>query len=389
MKKIRVNWSMQTKKKVKIGAIILIAILIILCLAFYIGNVEFRSFFDRYILRKEIVENNVTSIDISTMENPSIYAYDKYITILNKNKLTTYSTSGKKEYEHDISVSDALYASNNRFLVVAQKNGQNLYLISESNLLWQTEIEGEIQKIDVNKNGYVSVIISGSSHKTVIATYSPAGKELFKTYLSSTIAIDTSISNDNKYLAIAEINTSGTLIQSNVKTISVEKAQNDPTNSVIYIHNEEIDKLITDIEYQDKNKLAILYDNGINVLYEQNETQSVSFQDNKTTFASLELDNYAAYTIEKTTGLFNTNTQLILKNIGADKENIYTAEGTVKDIKTSGNKIALNLGSEVHFVNTNGWLVKKYISEKEIKDIVIADNIAGIVYKDKIEIANL
>lgn len=389
MRKININLSLQTKKKIKIAAIIIVAILIILCLGFYIGNAGFRSFFDRYILRKEIVENNVTSIDISTMENPSIYAYDKYITILNKNKLTTYSSSGKKEYEHDISVSDALYASNNRFLAIAQKNGQNLYLISESNLLWQTEIEGEIQKINVNKNGYVSVIISGSSHKTVIETYSPAGKELFKTYLSSTIAIDTSISKDNKYLAIAEINTSGTLIQSNIKIISVEKAQNDPTNSVIHIHNEEINKLITDIEYQDKNKLAILYDNGINVLYEQNETQSVSFQDNKTTFASLELDNYAAYTIEKTTGLFNTNTQLILKNIGADKENIYTAEGTVKDIKTSGNKIALNLGSEVHFVNTNGWLVKKYVSEKEIKDIVIADNIAGIVYKDKIEIANL
>jgi len=389
MKKISINLSPQTKKKIKIAAIILVTILIILCLGFYIGNAEFRSFFDRYILRKEIVENNVTSIDISTMENPSIYAYDKYITILNKNKLTTYSSSGKKEYEHDISVSDALYASNNRFLVVAQKNGQNLYLISESNLLWQTEIEGEIKKINVNKNGYVSVIISGSSYKTVVATYSPAGKELFKTYLSSTIAIDTSISNDNKYLAIAEISTSGTLIQSNIKIISVEKAQSDPTNSVIYTHNEELNKLITDIEYQDKNKLVILWDNGINVLYEQNETQSVSFEENKTTFASINLDNYGVYTIERTTGLFNTNTQLILKNISADKENIYTAEGTVKDIKTCGNKIALNLGSRVDFVNTNGWLVKKYVSEKEVKDIVIAENVAGIVYKDKIEIANI
>lgn len=389
MKKIKNKWKIQMNPKVKIGCIILITILIVLSIAFYIGNEEFRSFFDRYIFRKEIVENNVTNIDISTMENPSIYAYNKYITILNKNKLITYSSSGKKEYEHDISVSDALYSSNNRFLAVAQKNGQNIYLISEANILWQTEIEGEIQKINVNKNGYVSVIISGSSYKTVIVTYSPSGKELFKTYLSSTIAIDTSISNDNKYLGIAEISTSGTLIQSNIKIISVEKAQNDPTNSVIYTYNEEINKLITNIEYQDKNKLVILLDDGINVLYEQNEIQSVSFGDNKTTFAGLELENYVAYTIEKTTGLFNTNTQLILKNILTEKESIYTAEGNIKDIKTSGNKIALNLGSEVHFVNTNGWLVKKYVSEKEIKDIVISNNIAGIVYKDKIEIANL
>ncbi len=225
MKKIKIKINEKSKKKIIIGITILLIVIMILIIALYIGNEGFRRFIDRNILRKEIVQNNVASIDISNLENPSIYAYDKYITVLNKNNLTTYSSSGKKEYEHEISVSDALYASNNRFLAIAQKNGQNLYLISEQNLLWQTEIEGEIQKINVNKNGYVSVIITGGSYKAIIATYSPAGKELFKTYLSSTIAIDTSISNDNKYLSVAEINTSGTLIQSNVKIISIEKAR--------------------------------------------------------------------------------------------------------------------------------------------------------------------
>lgn len=222
----KINWNEKTKKKVMVGGVILLVAVIILLIALYIGNKSVRTFIDRYILRKEIVQNNVTSIDISTLENPSIYAYDKYITTLNKNKLTTYSSSGKKEYEQEISISDAIYSSNNRFLGIAQKNGQNLYLISEQNILWQAEIEGEIQKINVNKNGYVSVIIKGGSYKTVIAIYSPAGKELFKTYLSSTLAVDAVISNDNKYLAIAEINTSGTLIQSNIKIISVEKARN-------------------------------------------------------------------------------------------------------------------------------------------------------------------
>ena len=58
-------------------------------------------------------------------------------------------------------------------------------------------------------------------------------------------------------------------------------------------------------------------------------------------------------------------------------------------MKTYANKIALNLGSSVEFINTNGWLVKKYISEKEVKDIVLSENIVGIVYKDKVEISNL
>lgn len=389
MKKIKINLNKQAKKKLLITGAIALITLIILCIALYIGNSSFRRFFDRYILRKEIVSNNVASIDISTLENPSIYAYSKYITILSKNKLITYSSSGSKEYEHEISVSDAIYASNNRFLAVAQKSGQNLYVISEANLLWETEVEGEIQKINVNKNGYVSVIISGSTYKTIIATYSPTGKELFKTYLSSTIAIDTDISNDNKYLSIAEINTSGTLIQSNIKIISVEKAQNDPTNSVIYTHNLEANKLITDIQYGNQNKLAIQYDDGISILHEEKENSIISFKDNKTTFASIDLNNYSAYTNEKSTGLFSSKTQVTLKNNITEKENIYTADGTAKDIKTHSANIALNLGSQVDFINTNGWLIKKYVSEREIKDIVIAESVAGIVYKDKIEIANI
>ena len=38
------------------------------------------------------------------------------------------------------------------------------------------------------------------------------------------------------------------------------------------------------------------------------------------------------------------------------------------------------------FVSKDGWLCKKYIGSKEIKDIYISKNIAAIVYKDRIDI---
>ncbi len=133
----------------------------------------------------------------------------------------------------------------------------------------------------------------------------------------------------------------------------------------------------------------MLYDDGISILEEQNIQQDISFKENKVTFSSIDLDNYSIYTQEKNTNLFNTNTQIIIKNTGTEKENIYTAQGTIKDIKTCSNKIAINLGSSVEFINTSGWLIKKYVSEKEIKDIVLSNGIVGIVYKDKVEVASI
>ena len=56
---------------------------------------------------------------------------------------------------------------------------------------------------------------------------------------------------------------------------------------------------------------------------------------------------------------------------------------------TYGDIISMNLGTEVEFVNTSGWLVKRYIANQEITNIVVSDSIAGIIYKDKIEIINL
>ena len=107
--------------------------------------------------------------------------------------------------------------------------------------------------------------------------------------------------------------------------ISIEKAGIDPTNSVIYTHNAEANKLITDIKYQDKNNLLIFYDDGIHILYGENESENISYTGKKVTFASIELNNYSVYTIEKTVGILSTSTQVIMKNTrNAKRKLIYS-----------------------------------------------------------------
>lgn len=131
-----------------------------------------------------------------------------------------------------------------------RKNGQKLYCIQNKNIVWQKDIEGEIKGINVNKNGYVSVIISGTSYKSIVEIYDNNGKELFKRGLSTTTVIDTDISSDNKYLAIAETNFSGVLIQSTIEIVSMENAEKKPDDAIIYKYEADSDNLITNIEYQ-------------------------------------------------------------------------------------------------------------------------------------------
>ncbi|MBO5005277.1 MAG: hypothetical protein J6D03_08615 [Clostridia bacterium] len=380
------------KKKVTITMIIIILIIILVVIsAIYITNSNFRNLMDHYVFRKSVTENNLECININSESNTHIYAYDKYIVTLEKNILTHYSSSGKKESELKLEISEPIFESDGKYLMIAEKNKQKIYLVNNNSIIWQKDIEGTISKISVNKNGYTSVIISGTTYKSVIAVFDKDGKELFKTYLSSTIAMDSSISEDNKYLSFAEINTSGTLIQSTVKTISIDKAKETPSESIIYTYDADQNDLIVNMKYQDKNKLVCIYNSGVHVINNNKDEllMSLNEKDKKIAFSDIELNSHAYRIIEKSTGLFKANSTIELYNTATKKQNVYTFDGVAKRIYSHSSIIAIDLGSEVHFIGTNGWLIKKYSSTQEIKNIVIAENLAGIIYRDKIEIINL
>ena len=218
-------------------------------------------------------------------------------------------------------------------------------------------------------------------------TIDASGNKMFKTYLSSNLAVDSDISNDNKYLSFAEISTNGTILQSMIKTVAIQEEQETRTISSLTSPSEGI---ILNLKYQDGNRLVCMYDNSIHVI--QNGTDEVLLdineQKQKVTFADAELTNYAYRIIEKSS-LLNTQSSVEIINTSTKKINTYELDGTVKEVYAYNEKIALNIGSEVHFIGINGWLNKKYISTQEVRNIVIANNFAGIVYRDKIEIVEL
>lgn len=202
-KNIKIN-----KKKVIISSIILIVIIFFtIVYLVYCNNIEFRNFVDMEILFKEISQNDAISLEVQNLSESNIIAFNDKIGVLNKNVLEIYSTNASKVAELNIEISNSLYSSESRFLVIGEDEGSKVYLIENNAIKWENTVEGNISKVYVNKNGYVAVLITGTSYQTIIQMYDLDGTELFKSYLASTTAIDLSISNDNKYLAFAEIDT--------------------------------------------------------------------------------------------------------------------------------------------------------------------------------------
>ena len=348
----------------------------------YFENDSVRNFFDNNILNKEVIKDELVSINKSTSNNDDIYAYDNKIVMLNQNNLEIYNRSGHQEKIIEVEISKPIFESNGKYLYIAEREGKSLYLISGNHIVWQKDLEGNISNICVNKNGYVAVNLKGTAYKSVIQVFDNEGFEILTKYLSSTVVSDIALSNNNEELAVAKIDYSGITIKSIVEIIDVTKAE------TIKSYEAKADDLLININYH-KNNLVCMYDTYINIIENGNTNELTKFDESNTLFASIDLKSSIIEVIKVPSGLLGSQISTKIINSNSKRENVFDLVDEPKEIYASSNVICFNLGTEVIFASTNGFLIKKYKTSQEIQSIVLGDSIAGILYNNEIRIINL
>ena len=374
---------------VKTCIIFFISVVIIFTTARYMSNDEFRSSINRNVFKSEVSEDTLKSIDIDNNTNVNIYAYDKYITVLAKNLLSQYDETGDLVSKLDVNISVPIMDSAGKFLAIAENSGQKIYLVSGKEIVWERELEGEISRVSVNEKGFVSVIIKNTAYKSKIIVFDNSGTDLFTIFLHSNYAICTDISDNSKYLAVGEVSYSGTIVKSSVHIYSMEKAQTDPKNAVINSYEADSGELIIGINYNGSDTAVCMFNSYVQKVTKDSNERLYDMTPYDS-FVDISLDSEIAIINRSETGLFSYEYQIDFKNTLGKSERVYILNQDVPNfVVSNNNKIAVNLGREVEFIKTSGWLKKKYISNTTVNSVVLGDSIAGIVYKNKIVIISL
>lgn len=372
------------KKRLVIIAIVVILLLIAILSFLYFRIEPIRIFLDKYLFRKSVMEGTLPSIPTETS---NIYSFNHNVVEQYENSLTFYNKNGEKEDSLDIKIVNPIVHTNGNYLVMAEKNGQKLYLISNKNIVWEKDIEGNISNIYVNKNGYVAVSITETTYKTIVRMFSQDGSELFKKFLSNTSVMDLAISSDNKYLALAETDSSGAIIKSGIEVIDINNVLKQTSDAIVYKTDSPSNSLIVNIDYIKGNILSCIYDNHIDYINNNVSTEITNFKDSNIVFA--DLNDRIIQVEKKSDSMFNSSFELQIINPETSERNYYTLDKEPKAIRVFGNIIAINFGTEALFINNNSWLIKHYTSYQEIKDISISNNLAIIILKNKTEIISL
>lgn len=366
--------------KLKIIILSIISIIVILVLASYTTNQDFRNYIDLNILGKQVTENSLETIEINSDDNPTIFAYDSYIGVLSKNNLNLYNSNSTIISELDIDISTPIVETNEQFAVIAENGGNKFYVINNTEISWQGKVDGNIQKVNINQNGYVTIIVSNSTYVSIVILFNSDGTELFKTYLPTTYAMCADVSTDNSYLAIGEIDYSGTVLKSNVRVMDVSSAER------VYDYSSDNNNIITNIKYYDKENAICTFTDSV-VSVSQAEGKDIYTVTDDTCFLDARMSGYLSVLEKQSSGLFSYEYDLRFISLNSNTENLYILNNNLpSQVEVSGELIALNYGNEIDIVDSHGSLKKNYTSSQQIKDVVVGDSIVGVVYKDKIEI---
>jgi hypothetical protein len=376
----------KNRKVIKFTIITLIAIIILVFIALYMANKSFNSFIDTYILKKRISENDANSLTIDTDNLSLIYAYDKSLVVYSDGSINFYNTDAKQTGNIEMTLSKPIADSEDKYLALADYGLQKVCLIKSNSLVWQKDIEGKISKVSVNKQGYVAVSVTGTTYESIVMLFNENGDLLFSKYLS-TYVIDVDISDDSKYIAIAEVDNSTILPVTKIEMVSVGLASTSSENATINTYEAESNKLLTGMNFQSKNVLVCSFEDYVLKMTDSSSDRLYEFSD---LTAYLEVDSRKGFVrIDKEeSSVFKSDYRLKITNEN-NSEKVYIIEGSIKSLVCKDNRIALNLGKEVQFIDNNGWLVKKFIGNQEVKSVLVSNKIGIIVFKDKISIVNL
>ena len=327
------------------------------------------------------------SVATIQIEGINQVASGKYLLALTKNSIDFYKNKNVSEYSINVVSSEIITHVAGEYTVIADKTSGNIYMMKDEVKVWEVKIDGTVFDIVVNKNGYVAVTYSQSGYKSIIKVLKANGEELFTTFLASTYASDVAIADNNKVLAVAEIDTEGIKVSSKIKFIEVDN-NNETKLTTVYENN---DCLILDLEYTNKNQLFVLKDNGIFLINENNLSANVLEYDySKVAYATIENGENAIIVRKVSTGIFGSESIVEIYDNNHDKKE-YKLDTTPQNICVQNKTIALNLGDEVVFVSTNGKLLKRYSLGTQLKDIKLYDNgnMAALVFRNKIELIKI
>lgn len=303
----------------------------------------------------------------------------------------SYHSADKQEWKSNVGINNPIANAEGKYLIIAEKDGKSYYIANNKQIISNGQVDGQIYYVKINENGYSAVVYNKLGYKSAVKISKPNGEEIFTRFFSSTKVVSCDISDDNKTLAVGEIDISGIKLSSGVTFLSLTLSRdtnisnaggtnNDSSIGNVISGSMEYDSLISNLDFKDKDTLLAVHSSKV-IKYLLNGSKSdVMPLDNTTTQA---INNSAkGYFIDVSKAMANVFVnKMEVHIISKDGKELgkYSIDQIIKEAECMNRTIAINTGTEIHIISTSGRLIKKIQPKGDIKTIKLFDNGSHIV----------
>lgn len=281
------------------------------------------------------------------------------------------------------------------YTIVAELDGQWVFLFKDNVLVWKTEVQGDIISADVNSMGYVAVAHALENYNGAITVLSPVaqtdntGTVLFVNKLSTETVIAAILSPDSQQMMISSISTENEVITGNFRFVNLDdgktyaslQCEENVYPLCWYVDNETV------IAVNANSICKLSRKKSAGTELDSNTELWTGSNANQTIYAVCVVDN--AYVVvaggNDSQGVYSQNAEskITVMDLRGEVVNTFTVPDTVTRLDAGEGVFAVGTKHAVSFYETTGNKLYDYETVSEIEKTVIINKKNFLVVTQK------
>ncbi len=343
---------------------------------------------------KDFIENKLLELgekdgqkvinEIIGFENSAFITYKDQLVECNSQAIKFIDKQGKTLWEYPTKINNPILKKSGSSLIIADIGGKELYAVNGSYIDWEKEFSENIINVDVNSNGYVTVIKEAKGLKATLTLFDNSGNEIFTKGFSGIYILSAKVSPDNRTIAVNCVNTSGVSVISSIEFLDIFGETKAGAVS-------DVNQVYSAIYFIDRNHVLASGDTGA-ACYKTDGSLiwGNNFGGRKVYSANILEGGYTAVAAsgDNTLGsLLKKRPEVIILNSKGEVFAKHNIEKEILNINAYSDIIAVNSGRMVSFVNRKGKLLSTYSSKSDIKSVYFFSRLeAALVTKQGVSI---
>lgn len=171
---------------------------------------------------------------ISTDTSNSFMAMDDCLISCSSNRLQIYSDGGSLYVDMSVAILNPVMSKAGDYALVYDAGGNELYLFSDRQLIWEYESGSDYAIISarVNESGWLAIVEEAAGYKASATVYNNKFQPVLTENISSSFVMDAVVSPDNRQLALVTIGQDETKFTSTLRIFEFNEGAEQVTQEI-------------------------------------------------------------------------------------------------------------------------------------------------------------